>query len=451
MPKFDYRIPEGEAQETDTLNGGQVKYWVGFIKHADWPQDQSGVGIYSHGKIAQDRPFTFGVKGKEIWTRYMYGVIEADWLDELTEDVISTDRTSVNWEHEATQELYEWGQNKVHEWINQYKESRENKAKGENQKRLIQLIKEREIPKVSEAEQDVIANLLSEVTPRMGKDETAKEQLTFAVTNAWTHLPMRKIIKGIWDQLGKQESLTPESFTQIIQKLSDHTVPESLSLAVTFAQRAYALSVLYQLIHTGKEPDLQKLIERFPWIVRPGMQKLTANQQLKTVVEKAEEENLIPTFFSKNIAGTKSIYKPDFVFLSDLESKEIHIIELKTPREELTVDNREQLHGYMVYLESIYPNSKILGELIGTKANLQAKHEDMNIISWNDIFLKSRQSYVELLAAMLDETGVDKDDSRFQDIKDFGGSETINLLNKIAENNEHLRSLLSEFPISPEN
>ena len=67
------------------------------------------------GKSAQDRPFTFGVRGKEIFTRYMFGVVEAEWLDELDEDVISTDRTSVNWEEPELEPLYNWGQERVRE------------------------------------------------------------------------------------------------------------------------------------------------------------------------------------------------------------------------------------------------------------------------------------------------------------------------------------------------
>jgi hypothetical protein len=122
LPQFEFRIPtEGCGIEKLPETGREVKYWAGFVKRADWPQDQAGVGVYTHGKIAQDRPFTFGVKGKEIFTRYMYAVVEADWLDELPDDLVSTDRTSINWEHDETSPLYKWGQKKVNEWTTQFK------------------------------------------------------------------------------------------------------------------------------------------------------------------------------------------------------------------------------------------------------------------------------------------------------------------------------------------
>ena len=93
LPEFEFRIPDS-GEQIDSVDGHDVRCWVGFVRTAAWPQDQAGVGVYAHGKIAQDRPFTFGVRGKEIFTRYMFGVVQADWLDELAGDVISTDRTS---------------------------------------------------------------------------------------------------------------------------------------------------------------------------------------------------------------------------------------------------------------------------------------------------------------------------------------------------------------------
>ncbi|MEN1417110.1 hypothetical protein AAIG96_35285, partial [Pseudomonas aeruginosa] len=55
------------------------------------------------------RAFFFGVKGSEIFSRYMYAVVEADWIDELDYDAISTDRTSINWDDPNFEGFYSWG------------------------------------------------------------------------------------------------------------------------------------------------------------------------------------------------------------------------------------------------------------------------------------------------------------------------------------------------------
>ncbi|HDR1503995.1 TPA: ATP-binding protein, partial [Pasteurella multocida] len=109
LPKWELRIPpKGVTTETVNVNGQpkEIRYWIGFVEEAKWPTEHAGIGIYAHGKIAQDRPFFFKVEGREILSRYMYGVIEADLIEELEEDLISTDRTSINWENEAFQEFF---------------------------------------------------------------------------------------------------------------------------------------------------------------------------------------------------------------------------------------------------------------------------------------------------------------------------------------------------------
>ena len=132
LPPFDYRIPavgfaDGKAGDRP------IRWWAGFVLKADWPADQAGVGVFAHGKIAQDRPFFFGAKGKEIYQRYLYAVVEADWLDELDHDLVSTDRTSIDWSDAEASDLLEWGRKEVGTWLEQYTQWRSTLLEGEVQ------------------------------------------------------------------------------------------------------------------------------------------------------------------------------------------------------------------------------------------------------------------------------------------------------------------------------
>ena len=186
LPKFALRIPEkGSNEETVHINGKdrRMRYWVGFVKQAEWPQDQAGVGVYAHGKIAQDRPFVFGLKGREITTRYMYGVIEADWLDELADDVVSTDRTTINWDNDFTEPMYQWGQNLVASWVGQYRK----KQKSENEGLVLRKLKELpDIPKITDEEQLVIKDMVCNMSPKIYKDDSLQNEVITKLTAAWT-------------------------------------------------------------------------------------------------------------------------------------------------------------------------------------------------------------------------------------------------------------------------
>ncbi|HEY7449013.1 MAG TPA: ATP-binding protein [Vicinamibacterales bacterium] len=448
LPEFDFRIPE-QGHTAESINGREVQFWVGFVKKADWPADQAGVGVYSHGKIAQDRPFTFGIKGKEIFTRYMFGVVEAEWLDELDQDVISTDRTSVNWELAETKPLYEWGQRKVGSWVGRFEEWRGGLEQEDNRKLVHEVTRAGQAPKVTEPEEEEIVRLVSSITPSLGKDTEEKKRLVKAVSEAWVQTPMRKLVRDLWSSVGKGGDMPPAAFTKVVERLSVHSVPESLNLAVVFAQRAFALTRLHDYVHHGDEVDLQKLVEKFPWIVEPDLAVLTANQQLKTAIEKAETLGQIPKGRRVNVGGVPDKNKPDFVFLSSPEERQIVIVELKNPQEDLTIDNRKQLEDYMTWFEAHYPDAEISGFLIGRKPNrMKPKYEGLTILPWTDVLQRSRARNLELLAAMLLRTGSGGvADARAADAIQLGGPEAKALLERLAYEHKEIRDLMNSFEI----
>lgn len=445
LPEFEHRIPEQGMQE-ETVGDRKVKYWVGFVKTASWPSDEAGVGVYAHGKIAQDRPFTFGVKGKEIFTRYMYAVVEADFLDELEEDVISTDRRSVDWEHPLTAALHDWGQRKVRIWIEDYRSARRKTEVVNVRDHIDRQIAAGKLPKIRDDEKAVISDLLAEVTPGLDKDIDQYDRVTAAIMKAYLHRPTREILKKVWADYAKGNG-DPQPFLDMADKIAAAAIPEALSLAVIFAQRAYALSVLSDMQHSATEPDLQKLIEKFPWILQPEMELLTANQRLKTLVESAHSQGLSPSRFSPGHVEVNDAYKPDFVFFSDIQQKQIVVAEIKTPREDLNFKNREQLAAYMVYLEQQYPDAIRKGFLVGSNGQKMARgREDIEILSWTDVFLNSRRGHIDMLAAMLATANPDADDDRIAQIVEFGGEEVWELLSRVATNDDNLADLVDKRP-----
>lgn len=445
LPEFEYRIPSAGMIE-ENVGDKSVKYWVGFVKTAGWPSDEAGVGVYAHGKIAQDRPFTFGVRGKEIFTRYMYAVVEADFIDELEEDVISTDRRSIDWDHPRAAALYDWGQRKVRQWIEDSRAAKRRAEGDEVAKHIDAEISSGRLPKIREDEKKIIADLLAEVTPNLDKEEGTYSRVTAAIMKAYLHRPTRELLKKLWSDYGK-EAGSSRTFLEMTEKIAAAAVPEALSLAVIFAQRGYALSVMTDMQHKGTEPDLQKLIEKFPWILQPSMELLTANQRLKTLVEEAHALGLSPSRFTAGHVEINEGYKPDFVFFSDIESKNIVVVEIKSPREDLTFKNREQLAAYMVYIEQQYPDAIRRGYLIGTNGqNLKAKYDDISIMSWSDVFINSRRGHIDMLAAMLSTANPDPDDDRMKQVLEFGGDEVWELLTRVAANDETLADLVSNRP-----
>ncbi|CAH0244619.1 ATP-binding protein [Stenotrophomonas lactitubi] len=444
LPHMEFRIPENGVVVEKLSDGKEIRYWVGFVQSASWPQDQAGVGVYAHHKIAQDRPFVFGLKGREIYSRYMLGFIEADWLDELDRDIISTDRTSINWDAEEVSLLHARGQQLSAEWIRKFEAWRLTQSEKENKVLIQEMRNDGAASKVTASEEEEIVRLVSKITPSFGKGEdAAKRRLVETVADAWTQKPMRRLVTDLWETFSQNEGAPPEAFTQVIERLSRHSVPESLNLAVVFAQRAFALARLQDYVHHGNETHLQKLLEKFPWIIDPDSAVLTANQPLKTAVRKAEEMGQLAV--GRRIAAdVPDTNRPDFVFLSSPKETEIVIVELKNPQHDLTIDNRAQLNDYMTWFEANYPKARLRSYLVGRVAGIVSHDQRMTIVPWTEVLQLARDRNVELLSAMLLLSGA-SDDTRAFDAISLGGDQAEELLERLAGDHQELRELMDAF------
>jgi len=403
------------------------------LQDHEWSIENAGVGIYSHGKIAQDRPFFFDVKGKEILSRYMYGVIEADWLDELPHDVVSTDRRSIDWSTDDTAAFHQWGASKAVEWLESYRKWREGRPKGEIVKKIRELNN-----KLTAPEEEALADLLSEVFTDLGNNEEAKSKTTEKITSAWTHAPTRQLTQSIWKEVFSNRQYTPDAFAALIEQLRKSLVPEAMGLAVTMAQRINAITCLHEIIVKEKnETHLQKLIEKFPWLLDPSNDLLSANTTIRRIVTEKHKPN--PDNGGWSLSTPDGTRRPDFVFLSDPGMKrEIVIYELKGPECDKALQPAEfdQLQDYIRIISRIYTNLKVTGILVGHEDGGLDKEGDKRITIrlWSEILHQARHLHVSYLEALLRVSQPDADDTRMKQIADFGGDETMELLRRYANN-----------------
>ena len=449
FPDWEIRIPQSgmETVEVDTPAGKRgIRFWAGFVRTAAWSSEEAGVGIYAHGKIGQDRPFFFGHKGGEIFARYLYAVVEADWVDELARDAISTDRTSMDWEDENLAGLHEWGKEAVKLWISTYEKHRKERAKDENRQIVDDVVRRNTDLIVRPSEKEHLVNLLSEVTPKLGKDNANVERLAEAAVKAWVHEPARRLIKQLWEKASKFE---PATFSDVVVDLVDQLVPESLSLGVVFAQRVYALTQLENHIMKGKETQLQELLEQFPWILDNSYEQFIPRRALKTIIDEAVKEghDLVRNV---HLPENSSNTKPDFVFLGNVDQTRMLIVELKGPNDTAAWPEYQQLLSYMSYLQSRFTDATIEGMLIARsfdKGIEKLKTATMYFKPWPEILLKSRKDHMDMLAAILAGTSADASDSRVQQICELGGAPVTGFLSRMADQNEEIKYLVDKLNV----
>ncbi|EMI6045536.1 DNA mismatch repair protein [Acinetobacter baumannii] len=456
FPAWGLRIPEEgklteKIQFTYTDNSGkeitelkEISYWVGFVDSASWSQDEAGIGIFAHGKLAQDRPFFFRLKGSEIFTRYMYGVIEADWIDELDEDVISTDRTTLNWEYPGFESFLKWGAIETRKFINQYLDHRKKLAQVEIEKLVDTTLQGKTDYQLTASEKNHLTSLITEVTPNVDLSKEDKVNFIEVAAKAWVHEPARKLIRNLWEETSRFD---PTQFPLIVDRLVQELVPEGLSLGVMFSLRIYALTQLDHRIMVGNETQLQHLIEEFPWILNSNYEKFSARTSLKKLVDEAKQTGKWQ--FREAAVATPNDYKqPDVVFLGDAENNNIIVVELKGPDATVAWLEFNQLQSYMQYFQSRFPEANVNGYLIARgieESVLKQKPSTVEFKTWSQILMESRKEHMQILATILAGHDVNPSDPRVQQICQLGGEAVQDFLGQMAKNNEELDSIMRKL------
>lgn len=92
--------------------------------------------MYAHGRLV-NAPEFFGVGESSHGYSYITGWLDVDFVDELADDVISTDRQSLNWDLEVTTQL----RNELQIVLRSIERNWREKRKGENQKKVSEKTK----------------------------------------------------------------------------------------------------------------------------------------------------------------------------------------------------------------------------------------------------------------------------------------------------------------------
>lgn len=108
--KYDNLSPQVEWMIPDTDSVGDTYFMekkiVGHIFATEKPlkPGMRGVTLFAHGRLI-NAPEFFGVGESSHGYSYFTGWLNTDFIDELSEDLISTDRQSLNWDDSVTIEL----------------------------------------------------------------------------------------------------------------------------------------------------------------------------------------------------------------------------------------------------------------------------------------------------------------------------------------------------------
>ena len=348
-------------------------------------------------------PFFFNLSGGlggQHGQEYMSGQVQADYLDELASDVITTERQRIRWEDAETLPLLEWGQRRVKELLNLWRDRR-----GEDRIEAL----EKKVAKFSERveglpshEKRTVKNALKRLAQIPTLTKAQFDDLGDAVLTAWEHGRLRDLI----DEIAEADTM---SESDLLSVLLEAQVLTALNIAEAVRTKLdIAAGLQERIANKDLENAVRNFIAKNPWLIAPEWETFQVEISIKNLMaEAATKAGLIqPTSIG-----------PKRVDLALSSGDHLLILEFMRPGEKLNWDHINRFDQYVriirttVEANTAGPFRRVTGYLVADglieDAGLQdriksMRKDEMFAMDWPTLFggaVKTWREVLEILVA----------------------------------------------------
>ena len=267
----------------EDVAGNEVRWRISFYKDTISEEEIAGIAVFSHGKLAQ-RPFLFQLTGGysgQQGTAYMSGRVEADFIDEQATDLISTERQRINWDHEATQPLLEWGRQRVRDLLKIWKDRRAEAKVNAIEKRLTAF--STRLEKLDRLEKQVVKRALRAIARISVLSDEQFAELANAILTAWEGGRLRDLVQS----LAEAKEMDAE---QLVSLLAESEVMTALHAAERVKAQLNLIVGLEARIEGHElENAIRDYIANSPWLISPKWETFKVETGVSHLLEQAAD------------------------------------------------------------------------------------------------------------------------------------------------------------------
>lgn len=346
--------------------------------------EMTGIYLVSRGKIVNSANF-YGLRDNDQFHSYVTGYLEVDFIDEFEEDVISTDRHSLNWENDQTKELQLFLQNVIkkigNEWKKKRAEVKKEAIKAETQLDIAEW--QNNLPTY---ERDLSIRIIDPIlsNPRIETDKSSE------------------IIKNVID---KFENKTFKDYADRIAGISyEEQLPELLSLIDEWktieAKQFRDISISrvevikqfedYINTNTKEVPTLHNFLKKFSWLLDPRILEFKDEVTYTTLLKQTYPDDNLDI---KN-------RRIDFL-CSNALGEILYVIEIKRSNFKVDKEALEQAYEYGAFLKDKYASQTGFSQVVcyvvgGSKSedNLFKRKEE-TYSGTGEVFVKTYRELLE--------------------------------------------------------
>jgi hypothetical protein len=342
----------------ESLGGMDYEYWdkiKGKIFTLETPiKDTEMIGVYltSRGKIVNTAGF-YGLRDTDIFHTYVTGYLEVDFIDESDEDLISTDRHSLNWEHDLTKDLQKYLQKVIRKIGNQWKKLRSEKAKS-----LIHSEMNVDIAtwegSLGSIDLEIAKKIIDPILENPGLDLNESTKI------------IKNVIGKFEDQTYKEyanqiaNTVSPREIPKFLKLIDEWKTTESAQISNLAVARIQVIKKFERYLEsdTKEVPTLHNFLKKFSWLLDPRIiefkDEVTYSKLLQEVYPETnlEEPDRRIDFLCSNALGGI-----------------LYVIEIKRSTYKVDLKAIDQAFDYKSFLEEKYSShegfSTVVSYVIG--------------------------------------------------------------------------------------
>lgn len=344
--EFDFPSDYKTSEKPDTLlrienkegvekiGSDEIRWRIRFCKGTIGDEDFRGVSIFCGIKIAQI-PFFFELSGGlsgQHGLQYLFGYVQADFVDQLGDDIITTERQRINWEHPDARPLLEWGQVRLKELLSIWQDRRAATRNTQIDKKLAPF--STRIDKLQPSERKTVTTALRKIASIPTLDDEQFNDLATSLITAWEHGRLRDLIDRI-------SSLSEDDAGVIVAVMGEAQTLSVLQVAEIIKMK---LDLIQGLRKRIEEKDLENAIRNYisehPWLIKPELERYKVEISLRKILKEIADEIRLEQ-------------NPDFAQRIDLLLEHgDHLVLLEFMRPGVTID-RDHIDRFTRYADEL--------------------------------------------------------------------------------------------------
>ncbi len=326
------------------------------------PSDMRGVALFSRGKLVNNYNF-LDVKATSHGYSYITGWLDVDFIEEYDVDVISTNRQSLNWELEETNELKEYLELVYRAFFNEQKDDK-RKQKEKEVKELTGIELSTWISSLPKHESKLAKKISDSILNAEGININKAGELIKYTQDSFKFEAFKELASEL-------ESVNLENSETLIQIFKEWEFIETREMSKLATGRIQTIRTFEKLIDENalEVKEIHPFFEKFPWILDPRINMFRHEAQyVKLLKENYKETNIEET--NRRID-----------FLCTSVSNHRFVIELKRPKHKITKDDIEQAKDYRSFIEEhcdTDPQSpnRVIAYIVGGRIHDDRKTKD---------------------------------------------------------------------------